>query len=153
MIFKSETSEQKRDRLRNWRKWFAWRPVFWNGGWAWLSFVECRMEARYGSWDWEYREIPKTIIKGNSIDLIASDNKISVIVKKNMILLLISLSCIKPTLINNTKFPWNSFDKTTLKRANKRCKEIYKDAPCLKYFIKTAEKDYRAVCSKSIDKR
>lgn len=64
------------------------------------------------------------------------------------VLLFIALSCSKPILINQTKFPWNDFDRATVKRAQKRCKTLYSPKHCLKWFIKTDTIDYRAICAK-----
>jgi len=47
---------------------------------------------------------------------------------------------------NVTKFPWNDFDRSELKYAEKRCGEIYPDAPCLKLWRKWGKRDYSAVC-------
>ncbi len=66
----------------------------------------------------------------------------------NSLLLLISLSCSVPQMINYTQYPWNKFDKQTLKRATKRCGKLYKTSPCVKYFIKMDKIDYRVVCGK-----
>lgn len=41
-----------------WQKWFAWYPVYFNGFYHWLTFVERRWE-QYNPYDgeWEYRLI------------------------------------------------------------------------------------------------
>ena len=63
-----------------------------------------------------------------------------------MKLLLLALSCPIPLQWNKTKFPWNEHDKTTMKYCQKRCGSIYKDAPCLKKFIKFGKQDYHCIC-------
>lgn len=58
MVFKTETKAERYDRLTKWHRWFAWYPVNWNGGWAWLSFIERRWV--FIMWDdgwWEYRPL------------------------------------------------------------------------------------------------
>ncbi len=55
MIFKTETYDEWVRRVSEWHRWFAWHPVCWDGGWAWLSTVE-RSHLR-GSiiHEWRYR--------------------------------------------------------------------------------------------------
>ena len=59
------------------------------------------------------------------------------------------LQCSEPEIVNYTK-EWNQFDQDTLNRAKRRCGQIYKDAPCIKVFMKLAEKNYHVIC-KEID--
>jgi len=47
---------------------------------------------------------------------------------------------------NKTKFPWNDFDKTSLRKAQSHCGMIYDRSPCVKRFIKWGERDYSVVC-------
>lgn len=63
--------------------------------------------------------------------------------------------CLATILINLTSFPWNSHDKETLERARQTCKTDirYADTPCLKRFVKTGERDYRAICGVADDLR
>jgi len=63
-------------------------------------------------------------------------------------LILLALYCPIPKIINNTSFPWNSYDQKTLDHAKIRCKELYSNSPCLITFTKTAEKDYRVICGR-----
>lgn len=60
-------------------------------------------------------------------------------------MLMAALSCPTPTITNNTD-TWTKFDQTTLENAEKRCGEIYSDAPCLKTFIKKPDGVYDAIC-------
>ena len=62
------------------------------------------------------------------------------------------LACAQPLLINKSDIPWNSHDKTVLKRAAYVCKTKYPQEPCLKVFIKKKSKTYNAVCGK-VDER
>jgi hypothetical protein len=39
MKWKYETNEEKISRLSEWRKWFAWYPVYINGTAYWLTYV------------------------------------------------------------------------------------------------------------------
>ncbi len=58
--------------------------------------------------------------------------------------------CPQTILINQSRFPWNSFDQQTITRAKKRCAELYKYSECLKRFYKVRELDYIAICGKRI---
>lgn len=65
-----------------------------------------------------------------------------------MLLLLLALSCPKTILINQNKQAWNESDYKVLKSAEKRCGEIYPDAPCVKKFYKRpTEQSYWVICS------
>lgn len=56
MIFATETQEQRTTRVGQWHPYFAWFPVEWDGGWAWLSWVERRLKHADFEGDlWEYR--------------------------------------------------------------------------------------------------
>lgn len=59
------------------------------------------------------------------------------------------MSCPKTQMINQSKYAWNDYDKKEMRYAEKRCKQIYKDAPCLKRFYKLDVNDYFALCGKS----
>jgi len=67
-------------------------------------------------------------------------------VRMTTLLLLATLSCPKTEIVNTTKFPWNDFDQQNLEYAQKRCSEIYPDAPCAKLFKKYGEQDYSVIC-------
>ncbi len=54
--------------------------------------------------------------------------------------------CAVAVKVNMTQFPWNDFDQESLIRASTRCKHFYKDAPCLKKFVKVDKQDYHAIC-------
>lgn len=54
--------------------------------------------------------------------------------------------CQPPKLENKTKFPWNDFDKKTLKGAATRCGQKYPNSPCVKLFRKHGERDYSVIC-------
>jgi len=60
MIFKRERFEHAKARLMAWHKWYAWHPVFWDGGGAWLEWLERRADEMswdgYGGYVWEYRQ-------------------------------------------------------------------------------------------------
>lgn len=59
------------------------------------------------------------------------------------------LVCAAAIIVNNTN-SWTETDKKNLAYAKTRCEQIYKEAPCLKRFIKTEELVYRAICGKNI---
>lgn len=40
MKWKYETEKERKDRLKQWRKWFAWYPVDIDGYKYWLCYVE-----------------------------------------------------------------------------------------------------------------
>lgn len=63
-----------------------------------------------------------------------------------MILVILALSCPAPVLQNVSGYPWNSYDKKEQRYAEKRCKQIYDDAPCLKLWRKFGKQDYSAIC-------
>ena len=65
-----------------------------------------------------------------------------------MISLFIALSCLSPVMQNVTQFPWNDYDRSELKYAEKRCGEIYSDAPCVKLFRKYDKQSYTVICGK-----
>lgn len=58
----------------------------------------------------------------------------------------IAFTCPVPKVVNTTKFPWNRHDEKTLSYANKRCGQVYKDAPCVTWFKKWGKQDYSVVC-------
>ncbi len=55
-------------------------------------------------------------------------------------------TCPKVVIENRTDEPFNSIDKWNLSIALKRCKQLYKNSPCLVKFIKKAPGAYGAVC-------
>lgn len=59
--------------------------------------------------------------------------------------LALSLTCSDPIIINKTSI-WNEKDQQTLESAKQNCKNHYKDAPCVKKFIKTEELAYQVIC-------
>ena len=56
-----------------------------------------------------------------------------------------NLSC-PPTVVENRTNTWKKIDHDNLMMARKRCPELYKDSPCLKFFRKKEELVYHAVC-------
>lgn len=54
--------------------------------------------------------------------------------------------CELTLIINLSKEPINSDDNRNKEVATKRCSQLYKDAPCLKKFIKVEANVYRAIC-------
>jgi hypothetical protein len=65
----------------------------------------------------------------------------------NSLMFTITLLCSQTKLIGFEQ-GMTSDDRTSLKSATGRCKEIYPDAPCLKVFEKRSERAYRAICGK-----
>lgn len=63
-----------------------------------------------------------------------------------MIFLLAALSCPAPVMQNVSGYPWNDYDREELRYCERRCKEIYSDAPCVKLFRKFGKKDYSVIC-------
>jgi len=59
-----------------------------------------------------------------------------------------SLICVAPILINLSKEPWIDHDFKILKRVKTRCQNYYKDAPCVKKFIKKKPRSYNVICGK-----
>lgn len=55
MIVLTEKWEVRKKRLKTWHLWFAWYPVTWDGGWAWLSHVERRAYWSWSDFIWDYR--------------------------------------------------------------------------------------------------
>lgn len=53
------------------------------------------------------------------------------------------------TLIFNTKSSWSQEDDKNLLQAQKRCEQIYPDAPCLVRFYKREPQVYWAVCGEA----
>ena len=60
-----------------------------------------------------------------------------------------TLLCAVTLVINLSSEPINSQDEVNMGVAAKRCGELYKDAPCLKKFIKVEPLMYRAICGES----
>jgi len=58
-----------------------------------------------------------------------------------------SLLCF-PATVYNTSGEWNIIDSRQLSFSKKRCGEIYKKSPCLKYFWKVEENLYRVICGR-----
>lgn len=56
-----------------------------------------------------------------------------------------SLNC-PTTILENRTNTWTKQDHDNLMFSKKRCGEIYKDSPCLKFFRKKAKLTYHAVC-------
>lgn len=64
------------------------------------------------------------------------------------LMFLLALSCPSVQLINDSGLSWNKYDYSVLQSAQKRCGEIYPDAPCVKKFYKKEEQNYWVVCGK-----
>ena len=59
----------------------------------------------------------------------------------------VALSCPATKIINTSKYPWTSEDEQNLKRATRRCGEIYGESgSCLTVFTKKDERAYTAAC-------
>lgn len=61
-------------------------------------------------------------------------------------IIVLALSCPATKVVNTSKFAWNDFDQSEMKYAQKRCGEIYNDAPCVKRFTKYNLNQYSVVC-------
>lgn len=55
MRIKTERWCDRLRRIEKWYRWFAWHPVCFDGGWAWLSTIERRYEYQVIYAYWEYR--------------------------------------------------------------------------------------------------
>jgi hypothetical protein len=60
-------------------------------------------------------------------------------------LLIVALSCPSIKVINRSD-TWNDQDYEALKTATARCQTMYPDAPCLKFFLKSEDGIYSAIC-------
>lgn len=60
-------------------------------------------------------------------------------------LIMASLTCPEANIVNNTK-TWNKDDQQTLQKAQRRCGELYEDAPCLITFTKKDDLAYTVIC-------
>lgn len=61
-------------------------------------------------------------------------------------------SCPVVKMENKTKFPWNDFDKASLRKAQDHCGTIYPSSPCVKLFRKYGERDYSVLCGRKTSK-
>ena len=64
------------------------------------------------------------------------------------LLFLLAAACPQTKMVNRSKLPWNDRDRWEMTYAQKRCGEIYEDAPCLKTFYKLGFQDYYVSCGK-----
>lgn len=62
------------------------------------------------------------------------------------ILVAVNLAGCPAPVIDNRSASWNKQDQQTYEKAQKRCGEIYPEAPCLKMFRKKDDSTYNAVC-------
>jgi hypothetical protein len=62
--------------------------------------------------------------------------------------ILMNLLCSEPKMQNVSRYPWNAFDRSTLRQAKKRCGELYPDDPCVKLFRKYEKLSYSVICGK-----
>lgn len=56
------------------------------------------------------------------------------------------LSCPKTNIQNVSGYSWNEYDANMLKYSEKRCSQLYSDAPCVKLFRKFGKQDYIVIC-------
>lgn len=54
--------------------------------------------------------------------------------------------CTEPLTVNTSTEKWNAHDSKSLEFNKDRCVVHYKDAPCVKYFIKKKPQTYWVVC-------
>lgn len=57
--------------------------------------------------------------------------------------------CPETKTLNLTSEEWNAADTEALETAQRRCPEVFPEAPCLKLFIKKEVLVYRAICGKT----
>lgn len=60
----------------------------------------------------------------------------------------VALSCPKANVINNSKKPWSKLDQAVLETAQKQCKKIFPNYPCLKRLVKSTDGNYAVTCGK-----
>lgn len=53
------------------------------------------------------------------------------------------------TIVSSFEHQWTDDDKEALKTARGRCKELFKESPCLTKFKKMEPETYRATCGKN----
>ena len=56
--------------------------------------------------------------------------------------------CIKPMIINQSPYPLEEIDFKTLAQNENFCKDKFKEAVCIKKFIKRDKQVYRIICGK-----
>lgn len=63
---------------------------------------------------------------------------------------MVIMACVT-ILINSSKLPWNDHDREILAglKRRDRCAQVWKDAPCLKKFIKRSFQNYWVICGKN----
>ncbi len=59
---------------------------------------------------------------------------------------LIKRACVETSIETHTPESWSDRDQAAYDVANKRCRELYLNSPCLKRFIRMEQGRYRAVC-------
>jgi hypothetical protein len=59
---------------------------------------------------------------------------------------ILATACPETKMINKSKLPWVEWDYKEMHYAQKRCREIYSDSPCLIRFFKLGFQDYYASC-------
>lgn len=62
----------------------------------------------------------------------------------------LALVCAVTVIVNNTD-TWTARDQEVMKEAQKRCGELFPDAPCLKKIVKNAENSYRLHCGEPFE--
>lgn len=55
MIIKFLTTDEWWDKYGKWHKFYAWYPVFFDGGFAWFSYVERKMISSWSDCYYVYR--------------------------------------------------------------------------------------------------
>ena len=66
-------------------------------------------------------------------------------IQEILLITMMTSSCPKTQVINNTS-KWTKTDDEVLKNSKNKCKTEYKDALCLKKFIKQDEGIYAVIC-------
>jgi hypothetical protein len=61
-------------------------------------------------------------------------------------LVVASLLCGPINKVNKTAEAWNDYDAKIFKQVQKRCGELYPDAPCVKLFRKFDSQSYTVLC-------
>jgi hypothetical protein len=62
------------------------------------------------------------------------------------------ITCPTYNVVNFTQ-EWNKIDAKSLQSAINRCSTLFKDAPCLRDFIKKEENLYNVVCTQKIPEK
>lgn len=64
----------------------------------------------------------------------------------------VALICVYTVIVNHTD-TWTARDQQVMEEAQKRCGELFPDAPCLTKIVKRAEQSYRLHCGGKVEEK